>query len=73
MKKTIEYLSTNKAAIAKMAVFILVYINQFLSMTGHDILPISDDQLNDFISTGITLVVSVGTYFTSHGFSKPTK
>lgn len=71
MNKAIEFLKNNKTAAAKMAVFILVYINQFLSMTGHDILPIDDNQLNDWVSTGITLVVSIGTYATSHGFSKP--
>lgn len=56
--------------IASLAVSILVVINQFLSMQGKGPLPIGSDQLNYWVSTGITGVVLLYQYFTKNELLK---
>lgn len=73
MKKIIPWLKANKGEIARLAVLGLTMINQFLAMHGKSPLPISNDDLNYWTSTGITTVVSVYTYFKTNKFNVPVK
>lgn len=49
-------MNVSKETIIRTVVLILALINQVLTMTGHSVLPISDEQ----VSTIITLVLTVG-------------
>jgi len=73
MNKIMPWLKANKGEIARLAVLGLAMINQFLAMRGKSPLPISNDDLNYWTSTGITTVVSVYTYFKTNKFSVPDK
>ena len=56
--------------VASLVVTLLVLINQALSMQGKGPLPINGDQLNDWVSTGITGVVSLYAYFSNNSLTK---
>lgn len=45
--------------IARTAVLALALINQGLSIAGHPILPIEDQQIEQFVSLGCTIAASV--------------
>ncbi|WP_436704200.1 phage holin [Lactiplantibacillus plantarum] len=53
----------NKESAAKFAVLLLALVNQGLSLTGHNLLPISSDQVNDWVSMTFTIVTAMVAYF----------
>lgn len=53
----------NKTSAAKFAVLLLALVNQGLALTGHNLLPITSDQVNDWISTTFTIVTALIAYF----------
>ena len=55
---------------ATLAGIVLVLINQALSMQGKGPLPISDDQLNYWVSTTLTGIVSVVAYVRNNSLVK---
>lgn len=73
MDKIVPWLKANKGEIARLAVLGLTLVNQLLAMGGKSPLPISNDDLNYWTSTGITTVVSVWTFFKQNKFNVPTK
>lgn len=73
LNKIVLWLKANKGEIARLAILGLTMINQFLAMRGKSPLPISNDDLNYWTSTGITTVVSVYTFFKQNKFNVPAK
>lgn len=71
MNKIVPWLKANKGEIARLAVLGLTMINQFLAMRGKSPLPISNDDLNYWTSTGITSIVSLWTFFKQNKFDVP--
>lgn len=57
---------------AKLVVLLLVYINQILASFGKSPIPISNDDLNIFVSSGITIAYSLYGYFTKPQLTKST-
>lgn len=55
---------------ASFAVLLLALINQFLSMKGQGPLPINSDDLNYWVSTGITGVAALYGWFSAHDLTK---
>ena len=55
--------NVNKQSAAKFAVLLLALINQGLSLTGHNLLPITSDQVNDWVSMTFTIVTALIAYF----------
>lgn len=53
----------NKTSTAKFAVLLLALVNQGLSLTGHNLLPITSDQVNDWVSMTFTIVTALIAYF----------
>lgn len=53
----------NKTSAAKFAVLLLALVNQGLSLTGHNLLPITSDQVNDWVSMTFTIVTALIAYF----------
>lgn len=60
----------NKTSAVKFAVLLLALINQGLALTGHNLLPITSDQVNDWISTTFTIVTALVAYFDNNTLVK---
>ena len=63
----------NKIKIATMtrtAVLILALANQILSATGHSPIPVDDAQLEQLISTGMTVVAAIWAWWKNNSFTK---
>ena len=48
----------------------LALINQLLSNAGHAVLPISDDQVETLVTTGITIGVAVWSWWKNNSFTQ---
>nr|DAE26493.1 MAG TPA: holin [Siphoviridae sp. ctpV36]DAH43706.1 MAG TPA: holin [Caudoviricetes sp.]DAI56897.1 MAG TPA: holin [Caudoviricetes sp.]DAK88012.1 MAG TPA: holin [Caudoviricetes sp.] len=55
--------------IARTAVLALALTNQILSATGHSPLPIESEQLEQIITTGITVVASLVAWWENNSFT----
>ena len=63
----------NKIKIATMtrtAVLILALANQILSATGHSPIPVDDAQLEQLISTGMTVGAAIWAWWENNSFTK---
>ena len=56
--------------IIRTVVLAIALINQVLTMLGLNILPISDDQISELISTAITIGASVWAWWKNNSFTK---
>lgn len=55
---------------ASFAVLLLALINQFLAVNGQSPLPISNDDLSGWVSTGLTGVAALYGWFSAHNLTK---
>lgn len=65
--------SMNKIKVATMtrtAVLILALANQILSATGHSPIPVDDAQLEQLISTGMTVGAAIWAWWENNSFTK---
>ena len=65
----------NKIKVATMtrtAVLILALANQILSATGHSPIPVDDAQLEQLISTGMTVGAAIWAWWENNSFTKKT-
>lgn len=63
----------NKIKVSTMtrtAVLILALANQILSATGHSPIPVDDAQLEQLISTGMTVVAAIWAWWKNNSFTK---
>ena len=63
----------NKIKIATMtrtAVLILALANQILSATGHSPIPVDDAQLEQLISTGMTVGAAIWAWWKNNSFTR---
>ena len=63
----------NKIKVATMtrtAVLILALTNQILSATGHSLIPVDDAQLEQLISTGMTVGAAIWAWWENNSFTK---
>ena len=58
------------ATITRTAVLILALANQILSATGHSPIPVDDAQLEQLISTGMTVVAAIWAWWENNSFTK---
>lgn len=56
--------------ITRTAVLILALANQILSATGHSPIPVDDAQLEQLISTGMTVVAAIWAWWENNSFTK---
>lgn len=59
-----------KATIIRTAILILSIINEILVIMGKEILPISDEQLNLYISTAFMSISSLISWWKNNSFTK---
>lgn len=63
----------NKIKVATMtrtAVLMLALANQILTATGHSPIPVDDAQLEQLISTGVTVVAAIWAWWKNNSFTK---
>lgn len=58
------------ATMARTAVLILALANQILSATGHSPIPVDDAQLEQLISTGMTVGAAIWAWWANNSFTK---
>lgn len=57
------------ATIARTAALALALVNQVLSATGHSVLPIESEELEQLISTGATVVTALISWWYNNSFT----
>ncbi len=58
------------STIIRTVLLAVALINQVLTMTGHSVLPVSDEQLTEFITLGFTIVTSLWAWWKNNSFTK---
>lgn len=58
------------ATVTRTAVLILALANQILSATGHSPIPVEDAQLEQLISTGMTVGAAIWAWWENNSFTK---
>lgn len=58
------------STITRTAVLILALLNQILSATGHSPIPVDDAQLEQLISTGLTVGAAIWAWWKNNSFTK---
>lgn len=56
--------------VTRTAVLILALANQILSATGHSLIPVDDAQLEQLISTGMTVGAAIWAWWKNNSFTK---
>ena len=67
MKKPCKISASTMARTAALA---LALTNQLLSCTGHSVLPIESEQLEQLVSTGITVAAALVNWWENNSFTK---
>lgn len=55
--------------IARTIVLVLALINQVLTVTGHAVLPITDEQINTLVSTAWTVIAALVAYWKNNSIT----
>lgn len=55
--------------IIRTIVLVLALINQVLSATGHKLIPIDDDQIEELITLSITIIASLVAWWKNNSFT----
>lgn len=58
------------STLTRTAVLILALTNQILSATGHSPIPVDDAQLEQLISTGMTVAAAIWAWWENNSFTK---
>lgn len=56
---------------ATFVVMLFALVNQALTMTGHPIINVSNDQISDVVAVAFTIATSVGGFFMNRTLIKP--
>lgn len=65
----INFIKTYKGSITRTVILLLGLINQFLTMTGHAVLPFNDADVTQFVTGAITAITVLQAYWFDN-FSK---
>lgn len=63
-------MEVKKDTIIRTTVLVIALLNQILTSTGHDILPISDEEVSQVISLAFTIVASIWAWWKNNSFTK---
>ena len=55
---------------ARTIILALALVNQALSITGHNVIPIENEVITEFVSLGFTIVASVAAWWKNNSFTK---
>ena len=56
--------------IARTIILALALVNQILTAAGHNIIDISDETINNLVSTGFTVVAAIVGFWKNNSFTK---
>ena len=56
--------------VARTVILIVALLNQCLTVSGHSVIPIEDEVINDFISLAFTIAASVAAWWKNNSFTK---
>lgn len=59
-----------KETIIRTVILVYALLNQILTITGHSILPIGEDQLTELVSVGFTIIVSIWAWWKNNSFTE---
>ena len=62
--------SVSAGTIIRTVLLILALVNQVLVMTGHSVLPISDEQVTELISTTFTVITALVAWWKNNSFTE---
>lgn len=60
----------SSGTIARTIILVLALVNQVLSMLGYKIIPIEDEQINDFVTLAFTIGSATMSWWKNNSFSK---
>lgn len=63
-------MGVKKETIIRTVILIVALINQGLTVAGIKLLPISDEQITEFISLGLTIGASLWAWWKNNSFTK---
>ena len=63
-------MEVKKDTIIRTTVLVIALLNQILTSTGHDILPISDEEVSQVISLAFTIGASIWAWWKNNSFTK---
>ena len=67
----IEWISRRKKALLNLVLLGLALVNQFLQLSGHQVLPITDEQVATLLSYGFTVLSSLWVYWKNNDITEP--
>lgn len=56
--------------IARTIILLLALVNQILTVTGHSLIPINDDDVTAIVSTVFTMVTAIAAWWKNNSFTK---
>jgi len=62
--------SISPATITRTIALILALVNQVLSSTGHSVLPIEDENIEVFVTAGLTIVTALLNWWKNNSFTQ---
>lgn len=65
----IDWINERKRALLRLVLVIFALINQILTMSGHAILPISDEQLTDILTNGFTIIATLWAWWKNNSIT----
>ena len=60
----------SSVTIARTVVFVFALVNQVLSILGYKIIPIEDEQVNDFITMLFTIASALAAWWKNNSFTE---
>lgn len=64
-------LKVSTSTIIRTICLVMALVNQYLTATGHSVLPISDEQVADIVSWIITAVTALVNWWKNNSFTEP--
>lgn len=62
-----------KSTVIRTIVLVLALINQVLTSTGHSVIPISNDQVQEIVSLVFTIISALVAWWKNNSFTAPAK
>ncbi len=70
MKNKIKLNQVKPDTIARTIILILALVNQGLTITGHAVLPVDDDTVNQVVSLAFTVGASLAAWWKNNSFTR---
>lgn len=62
-----------KSTVIRTIVLVLALINQVLTSTGHSVIPVSNDQVQEIVSLVFTIISALVAWWKNNSFTAPAK